>query len=218
MRRTMILAVAVFAISFALRPATVPADPNNPDRSYEVTLQGGEYRLRAPGEQETHSTISDGISLVAPDCETIRFNNQTGGNLTMRNTQSPPSVTLMPELHAGPGEELGYTLCCDAHAGMWIFEIGDGTGGSEDAVLIFTLECCHCDHQSDYDESTFLDAVDFNAMIDVLFFGTIDPQDPSCPTTRGDFDCDGFTDPLDLNGLIDHLFFGGAGPCDPCSP
>jgi hypothetical protein len=53
-------------------------------------------------------------------------------------------------------------------------------------------------------------------MIDILFAGKPDVQDPSCPATRSDFDCDGFATSLDLAALIDHLFASGPGPCDPC--
>jgi hypothetical protein len=52
-------------------------------------------------------------------------------------------------------------------------------------------------------------------MIDILFAGHPDVQDPGCPSPRADFDCDGFSTALDLAGLIDHLFAGGSGPCDP---
>jgi hypothetical protein len=55
-------------------------------------------------------------------------------------------------------------------------------------------------------------------LIDVIFAGTPEVQDPGCPTSRGDFDCDGFPTALDLGGLIDHIFAGGDPPCDPCAP
>lgn len=77
---------------------------------------------------------------------------------------------------------------------------------------------CLCPFQADYDENSILDALDFNDMIDVLFFAATDPQDPACPATRTDFNYDGVPDALDLNTMIDHLFFGGPPPCDPCNP
>jgi hypothetical protein len=77
---------------------------------------------------------------------------------------------------------------------------------------------CACPYQSDFDEDGFLTALDLGAMIDILFAGEPDVQDPLCPSPRADFDCDGFSTALDLGSLIDHLFAGGDGPCDPCSP
>jgi hypothetical protein len=60
--------------------------------------------------------------------------------------------------------------------------------------------------------------VDLGRLIDVLFGGDPEIQDPDCPSGRGDFNNDGFPDALDLSGLIDHLFSGGDPPCDPCNP
>ena len=52
-------------------------------------------------------------------------------------------------------------------------------------------------------------------MIEILFGGDPNVQDPTCPSPRADFDYDGFSTALDLSDLIDHLFSGGAGPIDP---
>ena len=79
-------------------------------------------------------------------------------------------------------------------------------------------QTCQCPYQSDYDTDGFLTALDLSALIDVLFAGRPEEQDPLCPNSRGDFDCDAFPTALDLSGLIDHLFAGGDGPCDPCAP
>lgn len=77
---------------------------------------------------------------------------------------------------------------------------------------------CRCPYQSDFDEDGFRTAIDLGTIIDILFAGHSNDQDPSCPSPRADFDCDGFSTALDLSGLIDHLFAGGASPCDPCAP
>lgn len=90
--------------------------------------------------------------------------------------------------------------------------------GQDWIVLKYATTLCNCPYQADYDESGLLDALDFNALIDALFFGGLEPQDPACPTTRGDVNNDGVPDALDLNYLIDHLFFGGPPPIDPCTP
>ena len=92
----------------------------------------------------------------------------------------------------------------------------DSSNYSEIESCYLTQSICDCPHQGDFDASGYLDAIDLNELIDVLFFGGFDPHDPLCPITRGDLDGNGFSDALDLNGLIDHLFFGGDPPCDPC--
>lgn len=81
-----------------------------------------------------------------------------------------------------------------------------------------TADLCDCPWQSDFDQNSVQDALDLNALIDILFFGTPDVQDPQCPKFRADFNCDGVPDALDLNDMVDRLFFGGSPPCDPCAP
>ena len=76
---------------------------------------------------------------------------------------------------------------------------------------------CDCPYQCDYDKDGFLTALDLGALIDVLFAGRPEEQDPNCPATRGDFDNDGFPTALDLGFLIDHLFAGAPPPVDPCA-
>jgi len=76
---------------------------------------------------------------------------------------------------------------------------------------------CDCPYQSDFDEDNFLTALDLGNVIDILFAGADDLQDPDCPHPRADFDCDGFSTALDLGALIDHLFAGGGPPCEPCA-
>lgn len=77
---------------------------------------------------------------------------------------------------------------------------------------------CLCPLQADFDASLAVDAVDLAELIDLVFFGGDEPQDPLCPVGRGDFDCTGLSDAVDLAQMIDHVFFGQAGPCDPCAP
>jgi len=66
------------------------------------------------------------------------------------------------------------------------------------------------------DSNLLIDAVDLAFVIDIVFFGAADIQDPLCPAYRGDFNSDGAPDAVDLAELIDHVYFGGAGPADPC--
>lgn len=93
----------------------------------------------------------------------------------------------------------------------------DSTEFSEPADYYQDGEC-FCFHQSDFDSDDYLTALDLGRMIDILFAGSPNVQDPSCPTSRADFDDDGFPTALDLGKLIDHLFAGSPGPCQPCNP
>jgi hypothetical protein len=84
---------------------------------------------------------------------------------------------------------------------------GDGIGDVCD---------CDCDFQGDGDADGFITSLDLGTIIDILFAGAEEVQDPICPTGRFDLDCDGFTTSLDLGLMIDFLFAGGDEPCDPC--
>jgi hypothetical protein len=94
----------------------------------------------------------------------------------------------------------------------------DFAGNEGDPSNEASVQFCDCPFQCDYDADGFLTALDLGGLIDVLFAGRPEEQDPQCPSGRGDFDCDGFPTALDLSGLIDHLFAGGPPPCDPCVP
>ncbi|GAB4329167.1 MAG: hypothetical protein Kow0074_25510 [Candidatus Zixiibacteriota bacterium] len=85
-------------------------------------------------------------------------------------------------------------------------------GSVIDAVL------CNCPSQADINSDQALDAVDMNTLIDIVYFGQTDVQDPQCPTSRTDLNCDNVPDAVDVNLMINLLFFGGDDPCDPCQP
>jgi hypothetical protein len=83
---------------------------------------------------------------------------------------------------------------------------------------VITIIPCICPYQCDFDQDSFLTSLDLSSMIDILFVGALDVQDPYCPSPRADYDCDGFSTAADLAGLIDLLFVSGPGPGDPCNP
>jgi len=101
----------------------------------------------------------------------------------------------------------------------WRYRSGDGTTWDDYSDLhALSVTSCSCPFQADMDGDGFLTALDLYAIVDVLFAGHQDVQDPACPVTRADFDNDGFSTVLDLAKVIEHLFVGAAAPCDPCNP
>jgi hypothetical protein len=84
---------------------------------------------------------------------------------------------------------------------------------------IFTVsgEACDCPFQGDSDLDGFATVLDLGDLIDILFAGRPDVQEPLCLSPRFDLDCDGFTTALDLSRMTEHLFAGGSPACDPCA-
>jgi hypothetical protein len=101
-----------------------------------------------------------------------------------------------------------------------IGESASGRGISPDYHLDYGFlagaEVCNCPHQGDFDLDGFVTALDLGSLIDIIFAGVPDIQDPDCPTTRPDFNCDGFSDALDIGSYVDYLFAGAKPPCLPC--
>lgn len=129
---------------------------------------------------------------------------------------------LMNAVFVDSGNGIGvFTFTPDlSQEGVYNLEFfaDDGVLADTGVVAITVLPGCECPHQADFDEDDLVTAVDLAQLIDIVFFGAIDVQDPDCPDSRGDFNCDHLSDAVDLAQLIDHVFFGGAGPCDPCQP
>ena len=86
------------------------------------------------------------------------------------------------------------------------------------AWTVAAAEDCQCPYQCDYDADGFRTVLDLNALIDVVFGGRMEIQDPACPVSRGDFNNSTFPDAFDLGQMIDHLFAGAPPPVDPCGP
>lgn len=159
----------------------------------------------------------------------------TWTDLSGQATFQVPGTLDWVAVLTGPYNTVDFGILWEEKSGRRITEpdvvlhvtIEDGGGGSAETSLqlgvcdlpIGSCNCntCDCPHQCDYDDDGFLTASDVGTLIDVLFAGHPEIQDPGCPTSRGDFNCDGFPTTLDLGGLIDHLFAGGDPPCDPCA-
>jgi len=154
----------------------------------------------------------DGIGDVCDNCIAMANNDQADGDgdgLGDACDNCPTMANLGQEDMDGDG--IGDL--CDNCPSIPNPDQADGDNNGTGDVCE-----CVCPWQSDFDEDGFTTALDLSAVIDILFSGNTDVQDPICPSPRADFDCDGFSTALDLSGLIDHLFAGGAVPCDPCSP
>ncbi|MEW5874722.1 MAG: hypothetical protein AB1752_06025 [Candidatus Zixiibacteriota bacterium] len=94
-------------------------------------------------------------------------------------------------------------------------------GYTDDVVLTIRVgipDPCECPSQCDLDSDGLPTAVDLATLIDIVYFGGQDVQDPICHRTRGDFNNDGHGDSVDLARMIDFVFFGGGSACDPCNP
>lgn len=95
---------------------------------------------------------------------------------------------------------------------------GGGTSVPSFTASTITVSACDCPAQGDLYVDGFVGTLDFMNLIDVLFFGGPDIQDPACPNTRADIDGNGVVDILDFNTIVMYLFFGGPKPCNPCNP
>lgn len=190
----------------------LPVIVSNPDFLYpcECMEPGNDYWITI----DAHDPDSDPLTYHWDCDEYSQFENGL-------DTISTPVPRVLYSAKAKKSTDKGPAIppSCTIQA-----LVRDDRGGSTESQVTYfdqcqypaTDECCVCEHQCDYDLDGFITALDMGYMIDVLFAGLPDPQDPKCPTTYSDFDYDGFPTTLDLGGLMDHLFYGGTAPCDPC--
>lgn len=129
--------------------------------------------------------------------------------------------------YSGPGHFFGIVIETGSDLDSTVFAIDRSTlrnSANENIPHTVVNDCpievlCCCEFHGDMyvDINNVIDALDFNRLLDYLFYGAPAPaQDPGCPhLNRSDVYCDGVPDVLDLNRLIDYLFYGGT-LCDPC--
>jgi len=82
------------------------------------------------------------------------------------------------------------------------------------------LLACNCPRQGDVDTVNspgVVDVMDVFQEIEIVFGSAFDPQDPSCPATRGDVNNDSVADVFDIIQIIAIAFSGGFA-CNPCTP
>jgi len=82
------------------------------------------------------------------------------------------------------------------------------------------LAACNCPSQGDVDTVNspgVVDVMDVFQEIEIVFGSAFDPQDPSCPATRGDVNNDSVADVFDIIQIIAIAFSGGF-VCNPCTP
>ena len=110
------------------------------------------------------------------------------------------------------------TTCRDPGGGIiYIKSSGGGVVPGFTAGVITVIDC-DCPAQGDLWADGLVGSVDFNELVQVIFFGQDQIQDPACPTARADLNGDGQVDALDLNVMISYLWFLGPKPCNPCNP
>lgn len=109
---------------------------------YQITLVGGQYKIKAPGKSPVNS-ITRKLILGNGDSEVIDFANATTAGIDARNTATPIGLTQKATVSAGIGGTTPpMTFACSADGGNgWIIEIGDGAGGNTDAILNINVEC-----------------------------------------------------------------------------
>lgn len=150
---------------------------------------------------------------------------ERASTVVTKTTTSTPKLSAsadfsLPWYSFNGGGELG-GLSATQGLSQSIGQLASGHGSSPDYTLdigfMAGAEVCNCPYQGDVDEDGFIGALDLGSMIDILFIGAPNLQDPQCPTPRVDFHCDGFSDATDLGAYIDYMFAGGPGPCSPCT-
>jgi hypothetical protein len=205
MKRPVIVIVCSLLLLFAL-PASALGRRVKSERSDAASI--------AKKAQPTKSELAAAAARTwQPDEDTLSPPAQSGATAFEIPWQSvngggAPSSSASYRIDASVGQStIGSATSASYEAGIgYWYGVSGGTS------------TCDCPYQCDYDEDAFLTALDLSALIDVLFAGRPEVQDPGCPTSRGDFNNDDFPDALDLSGLIDHLFAGSDPPCDPCNP
>jgi len=184
-------------------------------------IEDGNCKAGQPGGFGTPSVISDTTAQpVSASPYAILFSRFS---TTSQRLTAGADVSGSFLLTVDIGDQAGTfeidTTCIDPTNHQYWVESGPFIKDGIPATFtkgVITVLACDCSFQSDFDGDNFVTALDLGSMIDLLFAGATDIQDPACPSTRSDFDCDGFATALDLGGLIDYLFAGGDSPCDPC--
>lgn len=202
---TALLGIGVTAApskSPAKRPATSAAFPqqqekgtkgaNLPDRAQPIEIESIPARTTdIPGSSIQPAAVATGLKI---DWLSINGGGET--ELSAGNIKMGVSVaqSVAGEVSAG-----------NIKMGIGFWYGASGSGGA-----------CDCSFAGDIDASTAIDATDLQFLIDIVFFGASDVQDPTCPNPRSDLDCSGFPDATDIQFIIDYVFFGGIEPCDGC--
>jgi len=188
----------------AKRPSTAAAvpqqqtkgtnDANIPDLSQPIEIESIPARTTDIPGSATQPTAAAAAAGLKIDWLSINGGGETqlmAGNIKMGVSVAQ---SVAGEVSAG-----------NIKMGIGFWYGASGSGGA-----------CDCSFAGDIDASTAIDATDLQFLIDIVFFGGSDVQDPTCPSSRSDLDCSGFPDATDIQYIIDYIFFGGIEPCDGC--
>jgi len=201
----------------------LPPDGPMADISYinHYANEDGNCKAGQPGGFGQPTVVNDTTAQpVSASPYAILFSrfSTTSGRLTA-GSDVTGSFLLTVDIGDQAGTFEVDTTCTDPTNHQYWVESGPFIKNGIPATFIkgvITVLACDCPFQADFDGDNFVTALDLGSIIDLLFAGATDIQDPTCPSTRSDFDCDGFATALDLSGLVDYLFAGGNPPCDPC--
>jgi hypothetical protein len=133
---------SVFLLSvFMLLTAVYPALGETLDETINVSKVGTQYKVNFTGGTAANS-ITLNLTMYDGQCENIKYANGAGGQITVRNTSSPVGHSAKPDVVVATGQTSSLIpLCCRADEGQWLFEVGDGPGGSTDAVVTVNVTC-----------------------------------------------------------------------------
>ncbi len=145
-----------------------------------------------------------------------------GESLLMPGHDTTGSVVLTLDVTSVPGTFEIDTTCVSPHHHPAFLRTDPVTTYAYQSVAftkgVITIASCNCQYHGDLNGDGVIDAVDYNELINWVFYNQgPPPTDTTCPhIDRGDVNCDGFDDAVDVNYLSNHIYFNGPAPCDPC--
>lgn len=133
-------------------------------------------------------------------------------NVTPPEGEGFVTYTVSPK----PGLPIGAVISSRGHIR---FDFNDWITAPHTGVLDLALLPCDCDcpYQGNINADLAIDVFDVIGTIGIAFSGEVDPQDSTCPISRGDVDNNAVTDVFDVIFLIATAFSGGPNPIDPCA-
>lgn len=132
--KRLLFVFAAIGVSVALVPATAGADVDLV-KTITVTKPGGNYSANPV------VVVLNPQNCQATSDVVFFFNDNTGGNIRIRNTTAP-GVNQFPDQNVpNNGTSTGYAFCCDSDVGVWEFTIDDGSGAGSTIIAKVIVKC-----------------------------------------------------------------------------